>query len=222
MTPIRVLLVDDHTVLRAGVRMLVNAQDDMTVVGEAANSSAAFAEAVRAPPDVVILDLTLPGGASLPVIEELRKRDVPARVLVLTMHDDAAYVRAALAAGAGGYVVKTVSEQDLVQAIRDVARGRMVVDLDDDSATASVFQSLLQTGKAGLSGARPSPREQEVLSLLGQGFTNQAIAEQLDVSPKTIATYRARLAEKLGLKTTADFVRYAVDMGLVAPADNRP
>lgn len=216
MNKIRVMLVDDHTVLRAGVRGLVNGQPDMEVVAEADNSGDALLCAATKQPDVLVLDLTLPGGPSLPVIEELQAQVAAPRVLVLTMHDEPAYVRAALAAGATGYIVKKVSEQDLLEAIRSVHRGRMVVDLDDEAKTAIVFQSLRPLNSRSAA-AKLSEREINVLRLLGHGLTNQAVAEQLDLSPKTVATYRARIGEKLGLKTTAQFVKYAVDTGLVTP-----
>ncbi len=217
MKKIRVMLVDDHTVLRAGLRLLVNAQTDMEVVAEASNSRDAVTQAVMHQPEVLVLDVTLPGGASLPIIGELMERGVNVHVLMLTMHDDAAYVRAALAAGATGYVVKTIREQDLLQAIRDTSRGRMVIDLDDEGANASVFSSLLQPGMRRGHAPRLSTRETQVLNLLGQGFANLEIAEKLELSPKTIATYRARLGEKLGLRTTADFVKFATDTGAAYP-----
>ncbi|MBX3420037.1 MAG: response regulator transcription factor [Pirellulaceae bacterium] len=213
MSKLRVMLVDDHTVLRAGLRLIINSQADMEVVAEANNCSDAVTQAVAHQPDVMILDVTLPGGASLPIIGEIMERGVRTYVLMLTMHDDAAYVRAALAAGATSYVVKTIREQDLLQAIRDTSRGRMVVDLDDEELNASVFRSLLQPGTRRGYATRLSARESEVLRLLGQGFANSEIAEKLDLSPKTIATYRARLSEKLGLRTTADFVKFASDTG---------
>lgn len=216
MTKIRVMLVDDHTVLRAGVRMLVNGQADMEVVAEADNCRDALERAAEHHPDVLVLDLTLPDGPSLQIIEKLQTRPEPPRVLMLTMHDDPAYVRAALAAGATGYVVKKIRENDLLDAIRAAHRGRMVIDLDDEQRNAQVFQSPRATGAAGIA-AQLSERETEVMRLLGRGFSNQAIAEELDISPKTVATYRARIADKLGLKTTAEFVQYAVDSGLVTP-----
>lgn len=218
MNKIRVMLVDDHTVLRAGMKLLINGQPDMEVIAEADNHTGAMQHAERSHPDVLVLDLSLPGGPSLPIIQKLLSNKLVGHVLVLTMHDDPAYVRAALSSGATGYVVKTIGEQDLLHAIRSVSHGRVVVDLDDEDLTAQVFQSLLNRNAASGSGvAKLSDRETEVLRLLGQGYTNQAIADQLELSPKTVATYRARIAEKLGLKTTADFVKYAVDTGMVGP-----
>jgi DNA-binding NarL/FixJ family response regulator len=123
-------------------------------------------------------------------------------------------VRAALGAGARGYVVKTLNVDDLLQAIRDVARGRLVIDLDDPQLTASIFQTMGGRRPHEVGRSRLSQREEQVLRLLSQGHSNLKISEQLDLSPKTVATYRARLGEKLGLKTTADFVRYANDVGL--------
>lgn len=217
----RLMLVDDHKVLRAGLRALINQQQDLEVVAEADTAREARGQVDRTQPELVVLDLTLPGGGSLELISELVERGPLPRVLVLSMHNDPAYARAALGAGATGYVVKTVSEEDLLAAVRAVRRGKAVVDLDDEARTASVFGLGGPLAVRGPNRATVglSPREREVLRHLGQGHTNQAVAEQLDISPKTVATYRARIGEKLGLKTTADFVRYASDTGLLGPAD---
>jgi DNA-binding NarL/FixJ family response regulator len=215
------MLVDDHNVVRAGLRMLVNGQPDMEVVAEAESAAAANERIAADNPDVLILDLTLPGGGSLPLIESLSSRQIAIHVLVLTMHVYPAYVRAALAAGATGYVVKTVGERELLAAIRAVHRGQVCVDLDDEARTADVFGSLSPPGGRGRPqvAAKLSSREFEVLRMLAQGHTNQAVAEKLDLSPKTVDTYRARIAEKLGLKTTVDFVKYAADTGLFEKGD---
>src|SRR5579872_1830401 len=208
------MLVDDHTVVRGGIKLLIDAQNDMQVVAEAASAKEVLRQAAAAAPDVVVLDLTLPGGGGLPLIRPLLALPKPPHVLILTMHDDPAYVRSALGQGATGYVVKTIAEQQLLAAIRAASVGRIFVDLDDERRTARVFltngsgRPVSQLGTA----SRLSERETEVLVLLGKGFTNQAIAEQLDLSPKTVATYRSRIGEKLGLKSTADFVKYAADM----------
>jgi DNA-binding NarL/FixJ family response regulator len=219
---IRLLLVDDHTLVRAGLRALFDQQADMQVVAEAGSAVEAMSQARAALPDVVILDLTMPGGGGLELIGKLLALEPKPHVLVLSMHDDPAYARSALAAGAAGYVVKTVREADLLSAVRAIRRGQVFVDLDDETRTAGVF------GRAGLAGFRSgaipklSEREMEVLRRLGQGHTNQAVAELLEISPKTVATYRARIAEKLGLKTTADFVKYAADTGLLDRSERNP
>lgn len=221
MDKARLMLVDDHKVVRAGLRELINHQADIEVVAEADTVRAARELAIATNLDVVILDLTLPGGGSLDLISEIVESGPLPRVLVLTMHNDPAYARAALGAGATGYVVKTVSEEDLLSAIRSVRRGKAVVDLDDEARTASVFGRGPLQGMPGATHGTIglSPREREVLSLLGRGHSNIEIAEKLEISPKTVATYRARLGEKLGLKSMSDFVRYATDTGLLGASE---
>lgn len=217
MSKTRLMLVDDHKVLRSGLRALINQQADLEVVAEADNVQAARRIAEETTLDLVVLDLTLPGGGSLELIEELVERGPLPRVMVLSMHDEPAYARAALGAGATGYVVKTVSEEDLLAAIRAVRRGKAVVDLDNETRTAQVFgpsgsQAVHAPNEATIG---LSQREREVLRLLGQGHSNQEVADQLDISPKTVATYKARIGDKLGLKSTSDFVRYTRDTGLL-------
>lgn len=208
---IRLMLVDDHAVVRAGLKSLFDRQDDISVVAEADTTRDVLRKIDQAKPDLLMLDLTLPGGGSLELIRALRNRLDAPKVLVLTMHDSVSYARAALAAGAIGYVVKTLSEPDILAAVRAVARGRMFIDLDDAQATAEInTQVLMPGGKAAL-----SDRELEVLSLLGHGYSNMEVAEKLDISAKTVATYKARISEKVGLKTTAEFVKYAADNGLL-------
>jgi DNA-binding NarL/FixJ family response regulator len=207
------MLIDDHAVVRAGLKALFDRQPDMTVVADADSTRDATAMIDLHRPDVLVLDLTLPSGGSMDLMRELRSREGSPRVVVLTMHDDPAYTRSALMAGASGYMVKTVGEQELLDAVRAVARGQVVIDLDDSDKTAEVYRRIGRPGSAtGL-----SERELEVMALLGRGFSNQEVAEQIDISPKTVATYRARIAEKIGLKSTADFVRYAADNGLLGP-----
>jgi two-component system response regulator NreC len=216
MSKIRLLLVEDHTVVRAGLRALFDRQSDMEVVAEAGTSAEGLARCRATRPDLVVLDLTLPGGGGLDMIATLLRQKPAPRVLVLSMHDDPAYVRSALAAGAEGYVVKTVREQDLLAAVRAVRQGQVFIDLEDEKRTASVLGQAARPGaQDGAFAIRKlSEREREVLRLLGQGHSNVAIAKRLDHSPKTVATYRARIADKLGLKTTVDFVKYAADTGL--------
>jgi two-component system response regulator NreC len=222
MTRARVMLVDDHAVLRAGLRALIDRQSDLQVAAEASNVADALAIACREPLDVVVLDLTLPGGGSLGFVKKLQERNAAPRILVLTMHDDPAYARAAIAAGALGFIVKTISEQDLLAAIRSVSRGHLIVDLDDEAKTASVFSGGASSSRTRdkVALAKLSEREVEVLGLLGQGHSNQAVAEMLDISPKTVATYRARIGEKLGIKSTPEFVKYVADTGMHVNSDD--
>ncbi len=221
MAPIRVLIADDHAVLRAGLRMLIGAQADMQVVGEAADGDEAVRAARETRPDVVLMDLTMPGSGpasgGIRAIERLREEQPGVRVLVLTMHDVPAYLRTALAAGAAGYVVKRAADAELLSAIRDVHRGRPVLD---PARAASVHQSAVgRRPVGGPTAGALSPREREVLDLIAQGYTNQQMADRLGLSVKTIETHRSRLVEKLGLRSRAELVRYALDSGLFAPGE---
>jgi DNA-binding NarL/FixJ family response regulator len=208
MTRIRVLIADDHAVLRAGLRMLIEAQSDMRVVGEAADGPETLSQARNLGADVVLLDLSMPGPPGTATIERLVQLDPSPRVLVLTMHDDPAYLGSALRAGASGYVVKKAADVELLTAIRLVHRGGSVVNLTRPGEAAP-GQVLLAQPKL------LSRREVEVLRLLAQGHTNQEAADQLAVSVKTIETHRKRLSDKLGLKSRAELFRYAVESRLL-------
>ena len=215
MPPIRLLIADDHAVLRTGLRMLLEVQRDMAVAGEAGDGSEVVQKARELQPDVVLLDLTMPGPHSGEVIRQVLRASPRTRVLVLTMHDDPAYLASALEAGAAGYVVKKVADSELLTAIRSVHAGRRFVDLT---------QSLDTPSRAGPGGARErggrpknlSRREREVLRLLAQGHSNQQIATQIKVSVKTVETHRTRLSEKLGLKGRAELYRFAVESGILS------
>ena len=220
MSKIRVLIADDHAILRSGLRLLIGSQPDMEVVGEATDGADAVRKAAELRPDVLTLDLDMPGGSGIQAIGQVRQACPRVRVLVLTMHADAAYFRTALAAGASGYVTKSAADVELLTAIRAVHQGRIFADI---KLTESGVHTALSGGGAAAvpKGGRPSPlsqREQEVLKLLAMGYTNQQAADRLYVSVKTVETYRARVVEKLGLRTRADLVRYAIETGLVAPA----
>ncbi len=210
------LVADDHAVLRAGLRMLINAQPDMEAVGEAADCPEVLRKVRLLQPDVLTLDLTMPGGSAIKMIERLRQEGPRTHVLALTMHDDPAYLRAVLAAGGAGYVTKAVVDTALMDAIRAVCQGRIVVDvnLPKDAVLPAPGHKAgaAPTGFAGL-----SAREREVFLMLAEGHTNQDIAGRLFLSVKTIETYRARIADKLGLRSRAELVRYALETGLLGP-----
>ena len=214
MTPIRLLVADDHVVLRAGLRMLLDVQHDITVAGEAGDGAEVLRKARELQPDVVLMDLTMPGPPSGDVIREVLRACPQTRVLVLTMHDDPAYLASAMAAGAAGYVVKKVADSELLSAIRAVHAGRTFVDLTQSLDTAP------RAAPTAAKAERPkdlSRRESEVLRLLAQGYSNQQIATQIKVSVKTVETHRTRLSEKLGLKGRAELYRFAVESGLLNP-----
>jgi two-component system, NarL family, response regulator NreC len=218
MPKIRVLLADDHAVLRAGLKLLVNHQQDMEVVAEAGTFGQAIRLAKISKPDVITLDLTMPDGNGVDKIEQVCQAWPTARILVLTMHDDPAYLRAALSAGASGYVVKKAADTELLGAIRAVHAGRVFVDLESHgvrSPAVLVSAGNPRGGGQNTSGGNLSERERTVLERLAQGHTNQSIAEQLDLSVKTVESYRARLLRKLGLRSRSDIIRYAIETGLL-------
>ena len=216
MPRIRVFIADDHAVLRAGLKLLINSQSDMEVVGEAADGLATVRGAPNATPHVVLLDLSMPGARYTRTIEQLALQVPEARVLVLTMHDDPAYMRAALHAGASGYIVKKAADVELLTAIRAVHHGRTFVDLTRPGESPRTNDSGQLSREVPHAGPpRPlSRREGEVLRLLAQGHTNQEAADHLAVSVKTVETHRRRLSEKLGLKNRAELFRFALERGL--------
>ena len=220
MTAIRVLIADDHSVLRAGLRMLLNAQSDIDVVGEAVDGRDVTRKARELKPDVCLLDLSMPGPRSGNVIRGVLEASPKTRVLVLTMHDDAAYLRSALAAGASGYLVKKAADSELMSAVRAVHAGRTFVDLTSSVGGANLSLSKKSPGE----GQRPkklSAQERRVLQLLGEGHSNQQIADRIRVSVKTVETYRTRLSEKLGLKGRAELYRFAAESGILESESGR-
>lgn len=217
MAKIRLLVVDDHPVVRAGLRTLLRSQSDMEVVGEAVDGGQAVTQAVELRPDVVIMDIALEGINGLVATREIKKRLPQTKVLVLTMHDSEEYLREMLEAGATGYVLKQAADTELAVAIRAVQRGEVYL--------YPVFTRVLlgDLGADKFAGDRSgqdsygllSHREREVLRLVALGYTNRQIADQLFLSVKTIETYRARVMEKLDLGNRAALVRYALGKGLM-------
>ena len=212
MSRIRLLLADDHAILRAGLRMLLEAQPDMMVVAEASDGDEAVRRAHATHPDVAVIDLTMPGLSGVETLQRLRRELPVTRLLVLTMHDDPGYARVAQAAGAAGHVVKDSDSGDLLAAIRAVHRGRTFVRVGghgDGDGPMPMETEAARTIPA------LSPRERQVLALLAHGHTNREIAARLSLSVKTIETHRARLSDKLGLHNRADLVRLALELGLL-------
>ena len=218
MPKITVLLADDHGVLRAGLRMLLDAQPDMAVIAEAEDGLEAVRQAATTTPDIALVDITMPRLGGLEAIGRIRQVSPRTRVVVLTMHDDQAYASAAMAAGAAGHILKDVDAGELLSAIRAVHRGRTFIDLSRPGvANAMVGSRAARRGEAPDPSKLLSQREWQVLRLVAQGHANREIAERLGLSVKTVETYRTRLAEKLGLRTRAAIVGFAVDLGLLAP-----
>lgn len=211
--PIGVLLADDHAILRAGLRLLLDAQPDMQVVGETSDGLETLARAGELQPDVILLDLTMPNLGGLDALPLLKQRAPGIRVLILTMHDNEGYLRQALQSGAAGYVLKGAVDSELLNAIRAVARGETYIH----SAITHRLLDSIQPPPAPI----PDPwenlsvREFEVLRLVALGYTNGEIAEKFSISVKTVETHRARGMEKLDLHTRAELVRAAIAKGLL-------
>jgi DNA-binding NarL/FixJ family response regulator len=202
----RIVIADDHPVVRAGLRALIDSQDDMQVVGEAGDASIALTRVRELKPDIVLLDLSMAGGGGLRAQQTIAAAEPGAKVVFLSMHSDPAFVRTAIAAGAAGYVTKKTAHTELLNALRTVRRGKRYLD----PAVSEGLLPPLSHGKAIL-----SSREQQTLRLLAAGHTNQEIARRLFVSVKTVETYRARIMEKLETRSRAEMVRYALHAGLL-------
>ena len=213
-TRISVLLADDHGIVRAGLRALLEAQPDIEVVGEAADGPTAIEETRRLQPTVLVSDLSMPGGG-LETIREITALSLPTRVLVLTVHAEERYLLPVLEAGGSGYVKKSSAHTDLLDAIRTVARGEVFLD---PAATKTLLRGYLGRVSSGDEldlGEVLSEREREVVKLTAEGNTAQQAAEILSLSPKTVETYRHRAMQKLGLTNRAELVRYALRAGLL-------
>jgi len=207
----RLLVVDDHAVVRSGLRMLLDAESDFDVVAEAGNARDAIFEARAHKPDVIVLDVVMPGESGIEVLPRLKKEAPGAKVLVLSMQDDPRYVREAFTVGASGYVLKEAADTEVVAAIREVARGGRYV-------SPELGARLLAAEADAERRASEDPlseREREVLRLLALGHTNQEIAQQLYISVRTAETHRAHIMQKLRLQSRAELVRYAIDHKLL-------
>lgn len=217
MKKIRVLLADDHAVLRAGLRALLNAQPDIEVVGEAGDGAQALQLAQALAADIALLDISMPGMDGLAALRQMCRLCPQTRAVVLTMHEEAGFLRQVLEAGGAGYVLKRAAESELLAAIRAVRRGEVFVD---PAMTRELVQAYLGRENAAARSAAEaelSPRETEVLALIAAGYTNQQIAEKLVISVKTVETHKAHIMEKLGARSRVDLVRYALEKGLLKP-----
>lgn len=209
----RVLLVDDHAIVRTGVKALLEAEDDFEVVGEAANAREAVLETSRLSPDFVLMDITLPDMGGLEVLARIKEAAPGARVIVLTMHDDEEYFFRAIQAGAEGYVVKGAGSDQILAALRAVQNGG--VYLHPSLARALVADHLRERDSPLVKSL--SARELEVLRLVGEGLVTKEIAARLGIGVTTAQTYRTRIMEKLGLHTVAEVIRYAIRKGMILP-----
>lgn len=213
---IRILLVDDHTVVRAGMKALLASASDIEVIGEASSGDEAIALAKRLEPDVVVMDVTMSGSDGVVATRVISEQGLASRVLVLTMHTEEEYLLEVLKAGGAGYILKSAADRDLVDAIRTVARGEMYVQ---PSAALVLARGLARKDPNAEERARfekLTEREQSVLKLVAQGYTAPEIGERLYLSPKTVDTYKQRINEKLGIEHRADYVKLALRLGLLS------
>ena len=209
---IKILVADDHGVLRAGLRALLSAEPDIQVVGEAADGPAALRLAAELRPDVLLMDISMPGLSGIEVTRQIKAAQPDMRVLILTLHQDEGLLREAIHAGATGYIVKQAVESELINAIYAVHRGDMYVH---PSMTRALFKDVSPTLVPKTPMEQLSPREVEVLHLIAQGHTNRQAAEMLHVSVRTVESHRANLMGKLDVSSPAQLVRYAIKHGLL-------
>ncbi len=208
-----ILIAEDHSILRVGLRLLLDAEPDFQVVGEAADGSQAVILAVQLQPDVVVTDINMPGASGIEVTEELREYLPQTRILILSMHEDSGLVRRALEAGASGYIAKRAAESELIHAVRAVAKGEMYVQPDvQRRVTLDMLRSavVVAPDREAL-----SDRERTLISLLASGHTNRQVADMLGTDVAAVTEWRTDLTEKLGLRSRIDLLKYARAQGLV-------
>jgi DNA-binding NarL/FixJ family response regulator len=209
---LQIFLADDHVVVREGLKALINAQLDMIVIGEAGDGQTAWQQARDSHPDVVIMDITMPELNGVQATEQLKRACPTLKILALSVHDDTSYLRQLLAAGAAGYILKHAAADDLIQAIRMVAAGGVYLDPALAGHVVARYVQVPAVASA-LLGTDLSERETEVVQRIAQGYSNKEIGTQLNLSVKTVETYRARAMDKLGLESRAALVRYALEHG---------
>lgn len=212
---IRILLVDDHAVLRAGLKALLNAEDDMRVVGEAGTGEEAVERAKSLKPEVIIMDVSMPGMDGLEATRQINALALGSKVLVLTMHAEEEYLLPVLEAGGSGYVHKTSADQDLSHAIRTVAKGEVFLYPSAARLLLKGYRVQREAPHEADPLERLTERERDVMAFTAEGFSSSEIGEKLFISPKTVDTYRSRIMEKLGLTHRSELVRFALKTGLL-------
>jgi DNA-binding NarL/FixJ family response regulator len=216
MTQTRVVLVDDHAIVRTGLKAVLGAAPEIVVVGEASSGTEAVALLARTPADVVVMDISMAEGDGITATRQITKGNADApRVLVLTMHAEEAYLEAVLEAGASGYLMKSTADRELVQAVRMVARGEVFVQPSAARVLAKGARRREEHASDRARFEKLTERERAVMQLIAEGYTAPEIGEQLTISPKTVDTYKQRINDKLGLTHRADYVKLALRLGLL-------
>lgn len=216
MDTIKIILADDHAVLRSGLKALLNCSPQFEVIGEAGDGHTALRMVEELMPDILILDLSMPGMGGVDCIKEIRSRSLPCRILVLTMYDDEEYIKEVMRAGADGYVLKKSADTELIEGIIKIYSGKKYLN---ETISHTLIDSLLRTTVTESDTRNPytllSIREREVLRFLAQGHTNSEIASMLNISAKTVDTYRSRIMSKLNVKKKSELVNYAIQHKLI-------
>ena len=212
----RILLADDHTVVRQGLRYILDSEPDLEVVAEASNGNEAVARALKDDIDLAILDIAMPTMTGLQAARELSRHRPDLKMLILSMHDDEGYLYEALKAGTAGYVLKSVADRDLVEAVRAAMRGEPFLYAGAERALVRDYAQRARAGEE-LSEDPLTPREQQIVKLIAESNTNRQIAELLTISEKTVETHRANILEKLGMRDRVELTRYAIRRGFVEP-----
>jgi DNA-binding NarL/FixJ family response regulator len=216
---IRIILVDDHAVVRTGLKALLGKERDLDVVGEAANGAEGIALAERLKPDVIVMDLSMATMNGLEATKVIISKKLPSRVLILTMHAEEEYVVPLMEAGAAGFVLKTAPDREIVDAVRAVARGDLYVRPEAARALARGYQRKDPLKEDRARFEKLTGRERDVLRLVAQGYSAPEIGERLNISPKTVDTYKQRIEDKLGLGHRHDYVQFALRLGLLQDAE---
>ena len=214
---IRILIVDDHTIVRAGIRLLLQAEPDIEVVGEAGSGQEAIAQTEALQPDVVLMDVAMPGASGMEATREIKRRWPQVQVLGLTMHRSDDYFFRMLEAGASGYVLKGADPGDLITAVRTVHRGEVYLDPSMAKKLVADYLQRVRAGEVTPPYANLTDREMEVLRLIAEGHTTEEIGRLLNLSPHTVQTHRRAIMEKLHLHDRIELVKYAIRRGLIEP-----
>lgn len=224
MDKIRILLADDHTLIRSGIATLLRSDKDIVVVGEAADGEEAVRKTGELRPTVVVIDLSMPKLSGIEATKIIKKKFPQVNVLVLTMHENEEYVYQILKSGAAGYVLKSAGKDELTAAIRAAAKGEKFFSPRISQLMAEGYVRRVEQGvaEAEPGGVRLTRREREILALVAKGLTNQQIADQLYISPRTVDTHRTNIMQKLNIHDLANLVRYAIEHGIAASGEGAP